>query len=66
MKISKILLHLETIISDDFVFITNISGMFNFLIYSWNIVDTPFLFECYNNIPNKNYGPANIISRNHN
>ena len=66
MKISKILLHLETIIFEDFVFITYISGMFHFLIHSCNIVDTAFLFECHNNIPNKNYGPANIISRNHN
>ena len=48
MKISKILLQLETIIFEDFDFMTNISAMFYFLIYSYNIVDTSFLFEYHN------------------
>ena len=65
MKISKILLHCETVIFEVFDFMTNISAMFYFLIYSCNIVDTSFLFECHNDIPNQNYGPVNVISRNH-
>ena len=65
MKISKILLHFETIIFEDFDFMTNISAMFYFLIYYLNIVGTSFLFECHNDIPNHNYGPVNVISRNH-
>ena len=65
MKISKILLHCETVIFEDFDFMTNISAMFYFLIYYLNIVDTSFLFVCHNDIPNQNYGPVNVISRNH-
>ena len=65
MKISKILLLLEPIIFGDFDFMTNVSTMFHFLIYSCNIVDILFLFECHNDIPNQNYGPVNEISRNH-
>ena len=37
MKISKILLHLEIIIFEDFDFMINISALFHFLIYSCNI-----------------------------
>ena len=65
MKISKILQHFEAIIFEDFDFMTNISAMFYFLIYSCNIVDTLFLLECHNDILNQNYGPVNVISRNH-
>ena len=65
MKISKILQQFEAIIFEDFDFMTNISTMFYFLIYSCNIVDTSFLFESHNDIPNQNYGPVNVISRNH-
>ena len=50
MKISKILLHCETVIFEDFDFMTNISAMFYFLIYYFNIVETSFLFECHNDI----------------